>query len=446
MIVRKSGTCVKDIEDLVLDGGKGMTVHVVGSGEDLWSISKRYRVSINSIMSVNGLTSATALVTGLALYIPDNTLPIRVYRIEAGDDIWKLAKAFNSNLSTIEAANPGIDPKHLHIGQIIHIPSPIKLKMNILGFLVPSEITTTLSLIESLSKQLTYLAVVAYSFTNQGFAYNQIEDSAIVLKCKQVNITPLLMIRNFTTQGFSPELAGGVLENQTYRENLVASIVTLTRQRGFEGVSLDFEFIPPARRNDFNLFLADLKSALGDLLLQVNVHAKAADLPTNRIVGAYDYAAIGKAADLMAVMTIDYGYPSGPPAPIAPYEWIEQVIQYALTQLPPQKLLMALPLYGYDKDATTYTTRGLSVLAAQNQAISKRTTIQFDNTAKSPWYRYWLGTKEHIVWFADIRSYTEKYNLIDIYKLAGLTLWQISLSAPQHWAYVSKNISVLKKS
>jgi spore germination protein len=434
------------MKDLVLDGGKRMTVHVVGSGEDLWSISKRYRVSMNSIMSVNGLPSAAALVPGLALYIPDNILPIRAYQIKAGDDIWQLAKKFNSNLSMIHAANPAIDPNHLHIGQIINIPSAIKLKMAVLGFLVPSELTTTLSLIESLSHQLTYLAVVAYSFTNQGFAYNQIEDSAIVTKCKQVNITPLLMIRNFTTQGFSPELAGGVLENQTYRENLVASIVTLTRQRGFDGVSLDFEFIPPARRNDFNLFLAELKSELGDLLLQVNVHAKSADLPTNRIVGAYDYAAIGKVVDLMAVMTIDYGYPSGPPAPIAPYEWIEQVIQYALTQLPPQKLLMALPLYGYDKDATTYTTRGLSVLAAQNQAISKRTTIQFDNMAKSPWYRYWLGTKEHIVWFADIRSYTEKYKLIDIYKLAGLTLWQISLSAPQHWAYVSKNISVLKKS
>jgi spore germination protein len=286
---------------------------------------------------------------------------------------------------------------------------------------------------------------VAYSFTNQGFAFNQIEDSAIVSKCKQVNITPLLMIRNFTNQGFSAELAGGVLENQTYRENLVASIVTLTKQRGFEGVSLDFEFIPPARRNEFTLFLIELKKSLGELLLHVNVHAKAADLPTNRIVGAYDYAAIGKVVDLMAVMTIDYGYPGGPPEPIAPYGWVEQVIKYALTQLNPQKLFMAMALYGYDKDVTSYTTRGLSVLTAQNQAISKRTMIQFDNTAKSPWYRYWLGTKENIVWFEDIRSYIEKYKLIDMYKLAGTTFWQISLPAPQHWAYGRKNITVVKK-
>jgi spore germination protein len=71
------------------------------------------------------------------------------------------------------------------------------------------------------------------------------------------------------------------------------------------------------------------------------------------------------------------------------------------------------------------------VLAAQNQAISKRTTIQFDHTVKSSWYRYWSGTKEHMVWIEDIQSYIEKYKLMDIYKLAGTTFWQISLQAPQ---------------
>jgi spore germination protein len=420
-----------------------MTVHVVGSGENLWTISKQYDVSIHSIVNVNGLIS-TLVVPGLALYIPDNTLPIRAYRIKAGDTLWKLAQEFKSNLPLIRTANPGIDLNHLHIDQVIYIPSIIKLKISTLGFLVPSATTTTLTIIDSLSNQLTYLAVVAYSFTNEGFAFNEIEDSAIVTKCKQVNITPLLMIRNFTTEGFSAELAGRVLESPIYRRNLVASIVKLTTDRGFGGVSLDLEFIPPARRNDFIMFLKDLKKSLGNLLLHVNVHAKAADLPTNRIVGAYDYAAIGKTVDLMAVMTIDYGYPGGPPEPIAPYGWIEQVVKYALTKLNPQKLFIAMPLYGYDKEVGTNTTQALSVLAAQNQAISKRVTIQFDNTAKSPWYSYWRATKENIVWFEDIRSYIEKYKLIDMYKLIGTTYWQLSLPAPQNWAYLSKNITVLK--
>jgi spore germination protein len=51
---------------------------------------------------------------------------------------------------------------------------------------------------------------------------------------------------------------------------------------------------------------------------------------------------------------------------------------------------------------------------------------------------------EQVVWFEDIRSFIEKYRLIDVYQLSGTTFWQISLAAPQNWAYLSKNIVVLK--
>ncbi|MDR7075910.1 spore germination protein [Neobacillus niacini] len=421
-----------------------MGVHVVGTGENLWAISNRYGVPIQTIVKQNGLPSANALVPGLALYIPDNQLSIRSYQIKPGDQIWKLAKRFNTEISAILAANPGIDPTQLYIGQIINIPSPVKLEISTLGFLVPSGGSSILSILDSLAEQLTYLAVVAYSFTAEGYAYNQIEDSAIVSHCKRLNITPLLMIRNFTGVDFSAELAGHVLGNPTYRRNLILSIVNLTRQRGFGGVSIDFEFIPPPQRNDFNIFLRELKIALGELILHVNVHAKTADLPTNRIVGAYDYAAIGNAADIVAVMTIDYGYPGGPPDPIAPIWWIEEVIQYALTQINPRKLQIAMPLYGYDKVVGTNATHAMSVVSAQNQAITTGSPIEFDQRSMSPWYRHWSTGLEHIVWFEDIRSLIAKYRLIDIYNLLGTTYWQISLPAPQNWAYLSNNITVLK--
>jgi spore germination protein len=421
-----------------------MGVHVVVAGENLWSISNRYGVSIQTLVNLNGLASANTIVPGLALYIPDNLQPLRSYKIKKGDMLWKLAQQFNTDLSAILAANPGIDPHRLFIGQHINIPSPIKLAIATLGFIVPSSGSTVLSILHSLASQLTFLAVVAYSFTVEGFAFNEMDDATIVAKSNELNIKPLLMIRNFTGGDFSAELAGRVLGNPTFRRNLVLSLVNLTTQRGFSGVSIDLEFIPPERRRDFITLLTDLKNALGDLLLHVNVHAKTADIPTNRIIGAYDYAAIGNVADYVAVMTIDYGYPGGPPDPIAPITWMEQVIQYSITQINPRKLQVAIPLYGYDKVVPTNKTHALSVQAAQNLAISTGSPIEFDNTAKAPWYRYWHGLEEHVVWFEDIRSYIEKYRLIDIYQLSGTTFWQITLPAPQNWAYLGKNITVVK--
>ncbi|MEH7745564.1 LysM peptidoglycan-binding domain-containing protein [Neobacillus drentensis] len=422
-----------------------MAVHIVDAGESLWMISTKYGVSTQTIVELNGLPSSNALAPGLALYLPDHLPPLHSYRIKAGDHIWNLAQQFNSTPEAILAANPGLNPTQLMIGQTINVPSPMKSDLATLGFLVPSSEAANLATLNSIAGQLTYLAVVAYSFTEEGYAFNMVEDAALVARSNQLKVVPLMMIRNLAGTDFSAELAGRVLENPTYRANLVASIVNLTKQRGFGGVSIDFEFIPPARRNDFILFLMALKKGLGELILHVNVHAKTADIPTNRIIGAYDYAGISNAVDLVAVMTMDYGYPGGPPDPIAPIPWLEQVIQYSLTQINPRKLQIALALYGYDKVVGTNQTRALSVTAAQNQAIAVGGPIEFDPTAKAPWYRYWPSGKEHIVWFEDIRSYIEKYNLMGLYRLAGTTFWQISLPAPQNWAYLSKNFNVVRR-
>lgn len=413
-----------------------MAIHVVQTGDSLRKISAKFEIPIQTIIELNGLQSANAIIPGLALYLPDNKPPLLSYRIKEGDYIWKLAQQFNTDTSAITAVNPGITPNKLSIGQIINIPRPMKLRISTLGFLLPSSEKENLDRLNSLANQLTYIAVVAYSFTSEGWAYNEISDTAIITRSKQLNITPLLMIRNFTGNDFSAELAGKVLGNPTYRRNLVSSLANLTSQRGFRGVSIDIEFIPPSQRNDFILFLTELKRELGELILHVNVHAKTKDIPKNPIIGAYDYASIGKVADLVGVMTIDYGYPDGPPDPIAPITWMEEVIKYSTTQINSRKLQIAMPLYGYDKIIPTNTTRALSVLAAQNQAISTGTSIQYNTTEQSPWYRYWRGSEEHIVWFEDIRSYVEKYKLIDIYKLNGTTYWHIGLSAPQNWTYL----------
>lgn len=420
-----------------------MAVHVVKAGENLWSIARTYGVTIQNIVNVNGLPSANQIVPGLALYIPDLQPITRFYKIKSGDTLWKLSIQFSTTVNSIMEANPGLDPNRMYIGQNINIPSPIKPPMATLGFMLPSSLPSFLVWFNALAPKLTFLAIVNYSFTNEGYAYAGIDDSAFVTRCKELNVIPMLVLQNTTREGFSKELAGTVLGNPAYRRNLIASLVNLANQRGFGGISIDLEFVPPPQRENFNLFLRDLKAAMGTLILHVNVHAKTEDIPTNPIIGAYDYKAIGEIADVVAVMTIDYGYPGGPPDPITPLWWLALVIRYSISLIPANKLQIALALYGHDKVVGTTQYKALSVLDAQNLAISTGSAIQYDPAAKSPWFRYWKGTEEHIVWFEDIRSYIEKYRQIDLYQLFGTTYWQMSLPAPQNWAYLDK-FNILK--
>ena len=297
-----------------------MAIHVVRSG-NAWAISNFYGVTISSIARDNGLVSIDLIVPGLALYIPEQSdfTVSTFYQIKAGDRLWMLARHFQTSVEKILLANSGIDPYQLRVGQMIIIPSPIKLPLTTLGFIEPYNPEKFLPTLNLIANQLTFIGLAAFSLTEEGYAFVALRDQEIVVKSKELNVTPLLMIRNFENGVFSPEKIDNILGNPTYRRNLITSLVGLVRSRGYKGVSIDFEFMPPERRNEFTIFLRDLKAALGESILHVNVHAKTEDNPAALLSGAFDYREIGRIADIVAVMTHDYGYPAGPPILLLPF-------------------------------------------------------------------------------------------------------------------------------
>ncbi|MFS0764321.1 glycosyl hydrolase family 18 protein [Peribacillus phoenicis] len=420
-----------------------MTIIIVKKGDSLWEIARKNKVEPSRVIEVNGLES-TALVPGLALYIPDEKAVNRRYLIKNQDTLTRIGSRFGTSAAAIMEANPGIVANSLKAGAEILIPSPYKNQLITLGFAFPTSGGAVFETLEENGDKLSYLAIVAYSFTREGNAYVDGDDLPLIAKCEQTGVTPLLMIRNFQDGDFDADLAGDVLASTVYRANLINSMLNFVREKGYGGVSMDIEFIPPARRSDYVLFLKELKEGLKELILHVNVHAKTADNPDNRIVGGHDYRGIGEAADLVAVMTIDYGYPTGPPEPISPLWWMGEVLRYALTNIPEYKLQSAFPMYGYDWIVPSHETKALSAQNAQNLAIATGAEITFDTSAASPTYTYQRENSNHVVWFEDIRSISAKYEMIDAYELIGATYWQIGLEFPQNWAFIEKNILIIK--
>ena len=58
-------------------------------------------------------------------------------------------------------------------------------------------------------------------------------------------------------------------------------------------------------------------------------------------------------------------------------------------------------------------------------AVDHGVDIQFDETAQSPYFRYWQYGVQHEVWFEDVRSWQEKFKLVREYELKGIAVWQI---------------------
>lgn len=105
----------------------GGTLYTVVSGDTLSAIAARYGVSLRAIINANPGIDPDVISVGQQICIPvapSSSCPNgTLYTIVAGDTLSELARRYGTTVSAIEAANPGIDPYRLYIGQQICIPS-----------------------------------------------------------------------------------------------------------------------------------------------------------------------------------------------------------------------------------------------------------------------------------------------------------------------------------
>lgn len=123
---------------------------------------------------------------------------------------------------------------------------------------------------------------------------------------------------------------------------------------------------------------------------------------------------------------------------VAPLPNVRRVVEYALTEIPAEKLWLGMPNYGYDwplpfqKGVTKATS--ISNTFAVELAWKYGAEIQFDSYAQAPWFRYTDETGVgHEVWFEDARSIQAKLSLIEEYGMDGAGYWNMMRPFPQNW-------------
>lgn len=133
---------------------------------------------------------------------------------------------------------------------------------------------------------------------------------------------------------------------------------------------------------------------------------------------------------------------------VAPLNKVREVIDYAISVIPNEKINLGIPNYGYDwplpfeRGVTRAQTIG-NVEAVQ-RAISYGSVIQFDPLAMSPFFRYQLDGIEHEVWFEDVRSMQARFDLIKEYELRGAGYWQIMQLFRANWLLLEDNFYIRK--
>ena len=300
---------------------------------------------------------------------------------------------------------------------------------------------------------LSSLSIFSYGFTTEGnLIPPAIDESFMIQAALLEDVAPILTLTPFGADGmFNNYLISVLVNNQPVRDTLIAQLLFTMEQKGYQGVDIDFEYILPEDRDAFTAFVAETRAAANaeGYTLSVALAPKISDTQTGLLYKGKDYEGLGRAADSVLLMTYEWGYTYGPPMAVAPLNKVIEVVEYAITKIPPEKIDLGIPNYGYDW--TLPYIRGESKadtignIEAVQIAIENNAEILFDSTAMSPWFRYTRDGAEHEVWFEDVRSLREKFRLVKSYGLRGMGYWQIMQLFRSNWLLLADTFSIQKR-
>ncbi|HHV57939.1 MAG TPA: copper amine oxidase [Firmicutes bacterium] len=235
----------------------------------------------------------------------------------------------------------------------------------------------------------------------------------------------------------TPDKLHQVLSDRTRGDQLIADITALLAREGFTGVNIDFELVREADGPALTAFVERLAQA---------VHAQgkklALSLPARTENGwhrAYDYAALGRAADQVAIMAYDKS--PGTAGPQTPLPWVREVVDYTLKRIPAEKVLLGLGIYGYDwspagRRTILFAHNGLDAYVSYLDDILKRyrPEVKWDESAALPHFTYTDEQGQaHTVWYENTASLRAKLDLVREKGLAGVAFWRLGYTTPEFY-------------
>ena len=354
-----------------------------------------------------------------------------IYVVRRGDTLYSISRRFGVPVEVLTWLNQIPDPDVLVEGQALLILSSIPLgalSVQVNGYAYPF---ISPFVLEQTLGSLNLLSSFSYGFTPMGQLIGpEVPDGWMLARAADRGVRTAMVLTPMDMEGrFSNVLVSTLLEDPAARRQLLENVERAVQAKGFGEVNIDFEYIRAADRQAFADFVAQAAEMLS-VPVSVCLAPKTSRDQRGLLYEGKDYRAIGEAADRVLLMTYEWGYKYGPPLAVAPIYAVRRVVEYALTEIPREKISLGLPNYGYDwplpyENGRT-VARTIGSIEAVELARRNRTNIIFDNPSQSPWFQYTDETgRPHVVWFEDVRSWQAKFDLVKEYGLSGIGIWTV---------------------
>lgn len=259
----------------------------------------------------------------------------------------------------------------------------------------------------------------------------------------QNDLTTSLLVAAMTES----ELQKLISDPEGHANTFIKEVTPLIKDNGYTDLNLDiesFNFASPSAQLAMTQFLQSIKKGLdqnqlGTLTIELTASSLFHPLLT-------DPVAVGKLADRVVVMTYDFHYAgselAGPVAPVGGAGTVSEIdvtttIEQALAVIPREKLILGIPLYGYEWETLSEEPGSPVIPGTGKTATSARaeelhascTDCQknIDGSSLEPYLILPPNETSHIqqIYYENADSLQKKLDLAKKYHLGGVALWAL---------------------
>ena len=268
-----------------------------------------------------------------------------------------------------------------------------------------------------------------------GYARRDVIDAA---HAAGVAIIPLVVNKDV-----DPDVGHAILSDPARRAALARNLVNEAKTFGYAGFQLDFEQIPWTDRDLLTALVQDCANAFHPAGLNLSIavipRLPGDDTASGTLLdyfhqwsGAYDFAALARAADFLSFMTYDEHNGVTPPGPVSGTPWMRRALEFSMQGVPPEKGTIGLPTYYHDWTGVGRLTSS-SYADALILAQTYGATPTFDGSEEEMHFGYSAYGVHHELWIQSTDTLRRKLPLMYEYGLKGISVWRLGFEDPSFW-------------
>lgn len=422
-----------------------MEIYIVKYGDSIETIANRYGISVERLISDNGLINPYSLVEGQAIVILH---PKTTYTVQPDDTLESIAASTGITVIDLIRNNPFLhDREELFEDEILAIEFNTIRDIQINGF---TNAYISQDILPRALPYLTFLSIFNYQIVDNDIPriITFSEDTNIIRMAKQYSTIPLFMISALSPTGdISVETVYRFLLDVDLQERLINEALEIIQFKGFMGVNFLISNISEYNQGLYLNLFAKISEVLRNygyiFVITIN--------PDYAVHENLDYHSMSLLADSIIFLESTWNKQIQPPASVSDISLINSFIDDVLNKISPEYISLGLPLVGLDW-IVPFTAGSRANLISLNSALvlayEHRSVIILDEVSQTPYFEYTRHIGEvdenHIVWFIDANSFNALNEVINEHNLAGTGLWNIASYNQQLFSIANATYNITK--